>query len=253
MEDIQYTNLFDLNHYIDNIEIPNIIIPGEKNIEKWIIKNDEFPIFFQISNFFLQPEKNYVYINTNNISFNILNSNIIHFLSKINSKIKKNRYIHNYYKKDNFNKHKILKLKFDIEKIIFFFNNMLLKETDSLLEFIMNRKCSAIIQPRLLINHIKKNIDLQYYIFQIKLYTEKIITFENIYNNRECFIKENISEEKCPICYQVFDDNKPGTTKLYCKHEFHFNCINRWFKQKEVNNEDLLCPVCRTKHIINNI
>lgn len=106
------------------------------------------------------------------------------------------------------------------------------------------------VQPRLLINHIKKKINLHYHIFQIELYPEKIITLEKI-NSKKCIIQNNNVTDKCPICYQNFGIEKEGTTKLYCKHVFHFNCINRWFKQKEIMNEDLVCPICKKKHIIN--
>lgn len=83
------------------------------------------------------------------------------------------------------------------------------------------------------------------------MYQEKIITFKNI-NIIECLIKDD-QHLKCPICYCKIDLQYNGTTKLYCNHIFHYNCINKWFKQKEINNEELKCPVCRKKHNINEI
>jgi hypothetical protein len=249
MTDINYINLFDLSINIDNFEIPNIILSTVDTIEKWIIHNNQYPIFFQISNFFLQFKDQYISIDTKNVTFNTLNSNMKQLQSTVNFKIEKNRHIKNYYKGDNLIKYNTLLIKFE-KKIVKFFdteNNVV--EYQNLAETI-NRKCSVIVQPRLIINHYKKKINLQLYAYQIKIYPEKIITLADIYQNG-CLFNDKYGEEKCPICYQEIEEDNKGIAKLYCKHIFHLNCINRWFKQKEIDNQDLVCPVCRKKHIIN--
>lgn len=43
----------------------------------------------------------------------------------------------------------------------------------------------------------------------------------------------------CCICLENFNKNN-FILKLDCKHIYHHNCINKWFK-KNIN-----CPICRS-------
>lgn len=51
----------------------------------------------------------------------------------------------------------------------------------------------------------------------------------------------SISTSECTICLEPLHEN---IKKLTCDHEFHEECLSRWFLEKEE------CPICRTKIIL---
>ena len=56
---------------------------------------------------------------------------------------------------------------------------------------------------------------------------------------KQVLITEDLSEE-CPICLEnyVAKDKK---VILTCSHEFHKQCVTKWFN----TNEENTCPLCR--------
>ena len=133
MEDTRYINIFNLDIHTEEIDISTIRLLMEKNIEKWIIKNNKYPIFFQISDFFLNIKNNYINIKKRNSLIKILNS-----------KIENNKIINKYTREYNLLQDDSIQIKFEKKNISFFFLNSLLDTKDIQLEFINNRKCSII-------------------------------------------------------------------------------------------------------------
>jgi hypothetical protein len=43
----------------------------------------------------------------------------------------------------------------------------------------------------------------------------------------------------CSICFEKLDSGSDAILSLQCKHEFHYHCIEKWFKLKRT------CPICR--------
>ena len=56
-----------------------------------------------------------------------------------------------------------------------------------------------------------------------------------------------MNDGECSICYEEI---KNSTTSLTCNHEFCLNCIMQWCSMRE--REEHLCPMCRSKIIIND-
>jgi hypothetical protein len=48
----------------------------------------------------------------------------------------------------------------------------------------------------------------------------------------------------CPICYENLRDESEKY-KLSCKHTFHEECLKKWLKISNDNNNQLGCPYCR--------
>ena len=57
-----------------------------------------------------------------------------------------------------------------------------------------------------------------------------------------------MNDGECSICYEEIKNN--NTTSLTCNHEFCINCIMQWCSMREP--EEHLCPMCRSKIIIND-
>ena len=58
-------------------------------------------------------------------------------------------------------------------------------------------------------------------------------------NSRKKIIQESIRKySSCIICFSDFNKNDKIKI-LKCGHIYHKECINEWFKKKE------LCPICR--------
>lgn len=78
----------------------------------------------------------------------------------------------------------------------------------------------------------------------VKNYSYQIMN--NFLTNIYPLIKTNSSTiQECSIC---ITDTEPNENNMYCttcRHLFHFNCINEWFK-KNLNNLIKPCPLCRT-------
>ena len=43
--------------------------------------------------------------------------------------------------------------------------------------------------------------------------------------------------EDCAICYEKMKET--GTERTRCQHEFHYDCLQQWFKHADT------CPICR--------
>ena len=110
MEDTRYINIFNLDIHTEEIDISTIRLLMEKNIEKWIIKNNKYPIFFQISDFFLNIKNNYINIKKRNSLIKILNS-----------KIENNKIINKYTREYNLLQDDSIQIKFEKKNISFFF------------------------------------------------------------------------------------------------------------------------------------
>ena len=55
--------------------------------------------------------------------------------------------------------------------------------------------------------------------------------------------------EECTICLENINIEYGNIKKLKCKHIYHINCINEWFKNKKNT-----CPNCRlTQYTIETI
>jgi len=52
-----------------------------------------------------------------------------------------------------------------------------------------------------------------------------------------------MEENICSICYESLDNNK-DTYKLECNHNYHAECIIKWFRTKKSN-----CPMCNDNGI----
>ena len=78
----------------------------------------------------------------------------------------------------------------------------------------------------------KKLNDLKYILNKLDKFKNNlsIKTYEN-YNQNE--------EDVCTICFSKTDTSK--RVILPCKHTFHLECFNIWYKQKRV------CPLCKYK------
>ena len=48
---------------------------------------------------------------------------------------------------------------------------------------------------------------------------------------------------ECPICTEVFSDPRV----LPCVHTFCLKCIRKYIGEKENQQKELVCPLCRTK------
>ena len=49
------------------------------------------------------------------------------------------------------------------------------------------------------------------------------------------------TNENCPICFQMVNDEKSKLEILSCRHAFHQECISEW------KNHSNICPLCRTE------
>lgn len=60
---------------------------------------------------------------------------------------------------------------------------------------------------------------------------------ENIINNYSPISIENIHDNSCSICLE--NNNLENSISLPCKHNFHKDCITKWFKKS------IYCPYCK--------
>ena len=52
---------------------------------------------------------------------------------------------------------------------------------------------------------------------------------------------DNLQDKSCIICFEEYDSqSKDLIYKLKCKHIFHKDCLDTWFKKNPT------CPLCRT-------
>ena len=71
------------------------------------------------------------------------------------------------------------------------------------------------------------------------------ISHETIYDNTKILIKQyennenNENNENCTICLEQINNNDIIREINKCKHYFHINCADRWFK------DNIKCPYCR--------
>ena len=49
------------------------------------------------------------------------------------------------------------------------------------------------------------------------------------------------TNENCPICFWMVNDEKSKPEILSCRHAFHQKCISEW------KNHSNICPLCRTE------
>ena len=62
-------------------------------------------------------------------------------------------------------------------------------------------------------------------------------TFNNLYSVR------GPTDDICSICLESND--KIDTVVLKCDHIFHKTCIDKWFTNRTIDNNNLVCPLCR--------
>mgnify|MGYP001368122427 CR=1 FL=1 len=85
---------------------------------------------------------------------------------------------------------------------------------------------------------IYKDLVLKYIIKNFKNDYYKISKFKYIFNKFKLNFKNDI-KEICTICFDKINDNG---FFLNCKHQFHYNCIKKWF------NSCQTCPLCKKKY-----
>lgn len=73
------------------------------------------------------------------------------------------------------------------------------------------------------------------------LYNEYITELKNENKKKlDSFILSNINEKECCICMESIEESKKNKTiKFDCNHYFHYDCIFKWFMEKQC------CPICR--------
>lgn len=102
----------------------------------------------------------------------------------------------------------------------------------------------------------KKNAKKEQEIVNCKLSASFIKTANE--ENRQCHREhaEKCGENDCAICMTpiVFDkrktlfhynSDKKKNIYLKCGHNFHISCLQAWVKSKALNNESIICPLCR--------
>ena len=47
------------------------------------------------------------------------------------------------------------------------------------------------------------------------------------------------TEEKCMVCFSVYEEGEVKTVIPNCKHDFHFECLESWLGKEKV------CPLCK--------
>lgn len=60
-------------------------------------------------------------------------------------------------------------------------------------------------------------------------------------------VTEKDKDSSCCICLEEYKDNTYKRT-LICNHHFHKKCIDKWFRN--CNDDDISCPMCRSKYEI---
>lgn len=76
---------------------------------------------------------------------------------------------------------------------------------------------------------INENIDKE-----IKSYNKKLNKYKYAINCKKIY-----NDDECIICFNKFNP-KDIVKLLYCKHLFHKECLDTWFKKKTS------CPICNT-------
>ena len=61
-------------------------------------------------------------------------------------------------------------------------------------------------------------------------------------NKNENVQNKNQGENNCPICYRCMNINNIAT--LHCGHEFHKQCIEKWYHFSNCD-DTAKCPFCR--------
>ena len=49
------------------------------------------------------------------------------------------------------------------------------------------------------------------------------------------------AEDDCPICMEKMKGGEKDVCKLYCKHYFHVECMEKWLETR------MECPICRAE------
>ena len=89
------------------------------------------------------------------------------------------------------------------------------------------------------------NIPYRYINDQYVVVDKKNKKLEIECNNENCFAYTS-EETNCPICLNT-ETNEINVKLKDCGHNFHYNCLNTWLKQK------LECPLCKQKLNNSNI
>lgn len=103
-----------------------------------------------------------------------------------------------------------------------FFQNLLPSGLDSL-EFSLNSNIPLDLEPV----HVGASLE------NLRSNTETII-YSSVLNN-----EESGEPDICSICRQNLENNEILRKLKPCSHQFHLNCIDRWFEK------NVFCPICR--------
>ena len=71
----------------------------------------------------------------------------------------------------------------------------------------------------------------------------KSLTMNKLIMEMQDMLNSNLDEE-CSICLESLNDNRKEIIALKCKHEFHFDCIHKYFAIK------MECPLCRSFEVL---
>ena len=67
---------------------------------------------------------------------------------------------------------------------------------------------------------------------------KNIIRQQNNYSDFSMLYYHIGDKKECSICLEKFTQNEE-ISLLTCKHQFHKQCVEKWFKK------DTSCPICR--------
>jgi hypothetical protein len=65
--------------------------------------------------------------------------------------------------------------------------------------------------------------------------------------NTSFYNKKNHDDKICTICHNNFKKNNKIFQLHNCNHQFHYKCIEKWFKSLSNNFTNIRsCPLCRS-------
>ena len=70
------------------------------------------------------------------------------------------------------------------------------------------------------------------------------ICLENMYSSPRIELNENMNDDECPICYEIYSNN--DLIKTNCDHNYCRECLIRYLKSlNEIPNKEPCCALCR--------
>ena len=72
----------------------------------------------------------------------------------------------------------------------------------------------------------------------------KSLTMNKLITEMQDMLNSNDMDDECSICLESLSDHQSQIIELRCKHEFHLDCIHKYFAIK------MECPLCRSFEIL---